>query len=204
MRASRLLFLGMALCAGCSSSGGNAGDGGADGGGLPLTCDWLAGNNCWKTTINLAASCLPAGTDFGTFDAANTVCTYPNGTTVTFDAPLMLPIPTDEPPFRFTVASGGQTCLRFEEREVGEVGFTATAGGQAVKLTLVGATGVQMTCPDGTTYSADNIFELFTCGGGTMGVAGTSWFSNAARIEFDLTGASTATQLLPIFDCRRP
>jgi hypothetical protein len=197
MRASRFVFLWVALCAGCSSSGGNPSDAGLP----PLTCDWLAGDNCWKSTVNLATSCLPAGTDFGTLDAANMVCTYPNGTTITFDTPLQLPIPADAPPpFKFTVTAGGQTCLRFDENNTG---FTLTAGGQQVTLTLIDEPGVQVTCPGGTTYFAPNFFELLSCTGGTMGVPGTSWFSNIASITFDLKGTSTATQLVPIFDCRR-
>jgi hypothetical protein len=204
MRSFRSLLLCMGLYAGCSSNdggGGNATDGGADGGDPPLTCDWLAGDNCWKTTLAMAASCLPPAADFGTFNAQNTTCTYANGAVITFDTPVTLPVPTQAPPFKFTVASGGQTCLRFDETTAG---FTVTAGGQTFTLRLLAEPSVEVTCPGGMTFFADNFFDLLTCPAGSMGVPGTSWLSNAAGLTFDLKGAGTASQLLPIFDCRRP
>ena len=44
-----VLSVGAAAVTGCGSSGGGSAPGGLD-------CAWLAGNNCWKATTQLAAA----------------------------------------------------------------------------------------------------------------------------------------------------
>src|SRR5438128_302765 len=104
------LLLGVAT--GCSSS--NA-----------LDCDWLMHDNCWRSTLAAAASCLPAGE--GTFSADFGACTAPSGTQLTFDQPVVIPVPPFGEPWLFTLGSGTSTCMRYEERSL-SIKLTTTAG----------------------------------------------------------------------------
>ena len=42
--------------------------------GDPLDCAWLASNNCWKTTVAAAASCVPPASETGVLSADGTAC----------------------------------------------------------------------------------------------------------------------------------
>ena len=55
-------------------------DGGNDAvGTVAIDCDWLTGDNCWKTTGSQAIACLPSPAETGTLSADNTSCTYASG-----------------------------------------------------------------------------------------------------------------------------
>ena len=90
MRLSFAMLAAVPLGLGCSSGG--------DGSNTPsasLDCAWLAGNNCWKSTLAQAESCLPPKSESGTLSADMKSCTYASGAVVTFDSALVLPVPDD-------------------------------------------------------------------------------------------------------------
>ena len=99
MRLRFAMMVTVSLGIACSSSNGGDGSPAAS-----LDCAWLAGNNCWKSTISDAQSCLPPKDETGILSADMKSCTYASGAVVTFDQALVLPVP-DEPMWNFTVTS---------------------------------------------------------------------------------------------------
>ena len=194
----RRLLLG-ALCGvvalGCG--GGDDGKGSGSLAGAPLDCAWLDGNNCWKTTVAAATSCVPDTSTRGTLSADGKTCTYASGTTIDFATPVVLPLdPENQPDWNFTVTTGGQQCMSYESTE--SSGLTLTVEGMSVSEKDQGF-GLQITCPDGSQYAASNGLDLFSCllqdGPGTI----DSWSDTSVTLGL-LDGSSTPPQ---VFDCER-
>lgn len=188
----------VAMMLGCGSSSDSGG-----GGAATLDCAWLAGDNCWKATANAAKACLPASTSSGTLSADNATCTYPTGQVVSFTPALTLPLPNSFN-WNFTVTANGQTCMRFQETAAG--GLTLTVGSQTFTQTTVGTLGIRFTCPDGTSYSNPNAFDLLNCPAGFEGMPGTGYSdtSTSANLSLLSTASSTTSSSLPVFDCNKP
>jgi hypothetical protein len=187
--------VGFSLVVGCSSSSGSGGSAGG------LDCSWLGkSDNCFKTTVAAAASCLPADGDSGTFSADNLTCVYSNGTTVHFAQPLALPLP-DDPQFNFTVTSAsGASCLTYED--TGDGFHLTTSAGVFTEGTS--GLGVTLTCPDGKSVSSANGLELLSCDGGFFGgVPGKSWSSSMISASLSLIGTSSNGSTV-LFNCKKP
>jgi hypothetical protein len=193
MRLSFAVLAAFAFGIGCSS-------GGSDAPAASLDCAWLAGNNCWRSTLSQAASCLPPQGETGTFSADMTTCTYASGAVVTFDTALALPLP-DDPVWGFTVTSGGQQCLRFHDAADG---FTLTVDDQTVVEAAEGLTLV-VSCPDHTTFASSNALDLLSCpaDGGIGGLPGKAWSDTPTSVSFSLIGGG-ASASADIFSCRMP
>ena len=194
MRLSFVILAAVPLAIGCSS------DGGGNNSPPPasLDCAWLAGNNCWKSTLSQAESCLPPKGETGTLSADMKSCTFASGAVVTFDSALVLPVP-DDPVWSFTVTSGGQPCLRFQDTANG---FTLTVNDQTVTEAAAGL-GIQVTCPDQTTFANSNGLDLLSCDAGFFGgLPGTAWSDSSTSVSFNLLGAATGSA--SIFRCRTP
>lgn len=180
----------------CSSGGDGSNSSSAS-----LDCAWLAGNNCWKSTLSQAESCLPPKSETGTLSADMKTCTYVSGAVVTFDSALVLPAP-DDLIWSFTVTSGGQPCLRYQDTSGSA--FSLTINGQTFTESAEGL-ALAVTCPDHTTFSSSNPLELFSCpadGGAFGGLPGKAWFDTSTSISFSFIG--TALGSATIFSCRTP
>jgi hypothetical protein len=186
------LVVGAGVVAGCGDSGG-----------APLDCDWLASDNCWKTTARPAASCLPPETEQGVLSADGRRCEYANGVSVVFKTPLQLPVP-DDPVWNFTVTGAdGQACLHYEQASSGSI--TLVVGGDTFNESVSPA-GLRATCPDGSSYvlPLDKLDEILQCPGGLFGLPGHSWSSSSTSASFSLIGtSSTSSEALPVFSCSR-
>jgi len=184
--------------AGCSSSDGEPAGG--------LDCAWLASNNCWKTTISSAASCLPSTAESGVLSADSRTCTYASGAVIAFATPLVLPIPDEEDrSWDFTITNQGQTCLHFQESETA---FSLTVGSQTVAESSFGALGLQIECPAGDRYSNSNAFDLLSCnadsGAFFGGLPGNAYTHSGSSITFSLLGGSDASSNgVQLFSCRK-
>jgi hypothetical protein len=182
---------------------GCGGSGGGGGGGSTLDCAWLAGDNCWKTTANDAAACLPPTTETGVLSADGKTCTYASGAQVTFTPALVLPIP-DNADWNFTITKGGADCLHFENSKT--AGLKLVASGHTVTEGRSGAMGIRIACPDGTAYANANALDLLDCNpdAGLLsfgGLPGNSWSSTTTSVSVGLLGTSAGS--LPLFDCQR-
>jgi len=183
-----------------TSTACSGGSGGPAGGGGTLDCAWLAGNNCWKTTVAKAVACLPDVADRGTLDATNAMCTYASGQVVTFTPALVLPTALGSK-WNFTVTKGGATCLHYDNTSSG---FKVTVGAETVTETPSGSLGMAIKCPDGTTYTAPNAFDLLDCGpdgGGLVDLPGNAWASTDTSVGVSLIGTIPDGQ--PVFSCAK-
>jgi len=202
MRTSLVAF---SLTIGAILSGAGCGGGSSAQGGGSLDCAYLASDtNCWKTTGSAATSCLPDPSETGTLSADGKTCTYASGDVVTFAAPLVLPLPTNGTmTWNFTVTTAsGASCLAFQDN--GSGGFVLTVQGQTVKETTPGGLGVALVCPDGTTYSNSNGFNLLNCSadGGSSVLPGDAWSSTDTAVSFSLLSAGTSSFGQQVFDCQ--
>ncbi|HEX8106766.1 MAG TPA: hypothetical protein VF516_03510 [Kofleriaceae bacterium] len=174
-------------CGGCSSS-------------KSLDCAYLAGNNCWKTTVAEATTCLPAAGTTGKLSADNSSCAYASGQTITFTPALGLPLASGFKDWNFTVTTGGQPCLHYEESAGG---FELTVRADAVSEMISGAAGIDLTCPDGTTYSNSNALTLLDCPGSAFGdLPGNTTSSDSTSVTFGLINTGTPSSVT-VFDCSR-
>ncbi len=179
------------LVVGCGGSGSSS---------KSLDCAYLAGDNCWKTTATAATSCLPAAGTTGTLAADNSSCTYASGVTVTFTPALTLPLPNGFNDWNFTVTSGGQECMHYDESAAG---FQLTVGTSTVMEAVSGMASIELTCPDGTSYASSNGLSLLSCPGSSLGdLPGNTSSSSSTSVTFGLinTGASSS---VTVFDCSR-
>jgi hypothetical protein len=180
--------------------------------GAPLDCNWLSSQNCWKTTVAAASSCLPATSvdggvgpgPQGKLSADGKTCTYPTGgAVVTFDSPLTFPLPdASHADWNFTVTTGSTQCMRFTQPGP-QQGFTVATSAGTVSETVVGE-GIQIRCPDGSEYAAQNALDLLSCTGGLSALPGDEWSSASGSggpndVTFlVLTGAPQGTE---VFNC---
>ena len=163
-----------------------------------LTCEWLAGpDNCWASTALAAAPCLPPDGDTGTFSADNATCSYTTGESVSFTPALVLPLP-DDPPWNFTVNNvAGAACLHYEDSGAA---MKLAVNGQTVSVTGAG-TGLTIRCPDGSSASTPNAFNLLGCPTGLGGLPGSAYGFSDTSVSFSLIG--TNTDALSVFDCTK-
>lgn len=61
----------------------------AKGADLPMTCEWLEGQNCWKEMIAEAAECAPK--DVGTINADRSACEFEGRAALELAGPLSTP-----------------------------------------------------------------------------------------------------------------
>lgn len=168
--------------------------------GAPLDCAWLASDNCWKTTVAAAASCVPPESSAGQLSADGTSCTYASGTAVHFDTPVVLPIdPMNSPQeWHFEETSGTGSCVAYDWRE--NDSQTLTVQGMTYTDKAIGF-GLQVTCPDGSKYAAQNALDLLECDDFFTDSPGYEDPSSDSSITFRLNQANTST--LTVFTCAR-
>jgi len=168
-----------------------------------LDCNYLQTDNCWKATASLAGDCLPPMSATGALSADGSTCTYVTGEEITFNPPLVLPLP-DQPKWNFTVKSNnGSACLSYADDANG--GITLTVKGQTVKETAQGMLGLKLSCPDGTSYANSNAFSLLECPDAGLFdyLPGASWSDSNTSVSLGLTATGGASSELPVFSCMR-
>jgi hypothetical protein len=169
----------------------------------PLDCAYLESSaNCWRSVASAALSCLPGSSEIGTLSADRSTCSFASGDTVTFTPPLPAPTTAAVPvQWNFTVTtSSGAACLSFNQRTDGTM--TLTVQGDTVTVTDIGAKGLALTCPDGTTYA--NPAGLMSCADASLYSLLPAYGSalSSATAYFALTGATGADTEEAIFTCQ--
>jgi hypothetical protein len=188
----------IAICAAALSAASCGGSSGAS-----LDCAYLASNNCYKTTLAAAASCLPPSSAQGVLSSDNTSCSLSTGQTVTFDSALTLPLPNN-PTLAFTVKNGGTQCARVQYVPNSSFSLTTSAGATSETTTAQGS--LTLTCPDGKSYS-NNALALLQCigdaGQGLTSFPGVEYSSTSTSIQVTLFGAGTTDGTQAIFSCSK-
>jgi len=125
-----------------------------------LTCAVVADpTNCWARAATAAAACLPSRATPGTLSADRTKCTWSDGATVTFSAPL----PTDQLSFHgidFMITGAGCSA-HFVDTAANRLELTA--GGETDTASLTQGT-YELACGGGTSY-AGSFNDIITCPG---------------------------------------
>jgi hypothetical protein len=164
---------------------------GACGGSKDLTCDLLADpQNCWASAAAQAAACV--GTGSATLSADRTTCTWPDGSHVTFDAPL----PTDTSQLdHLTFDVTGPNCSwHFTDTFMNRMELTVA--GKTEVSTLHPDHTFELLCDDGTSYETD-FSTLFTCQAPAR--APTDGFeATATGFSFTISAVNAPT---PLFTC---
>ncbi|HEV7558895.1 MAG TPA: hypothetical protein VGO00_25660 [Kofleriaceae bacterium] len=143
-----------------------------------LTCEIIAGQNCWRDALAEVAACAPGASVAGMLSSDAKSCTYASGDSVTFEGDITnLGL---ESTFSFELTTGGSLCTGFSTEEP-ETRTLRTALGTA-SWTL--ADTVTLSCPDGTTYQTDTLSAL-DCDG-FPDVLGFVWASSATSFQFEL------------------
>lgn len=144
------------LLAACSSGGGG-----------PLDCETLRGDNCWKAALAEVRGCGGQTTDggsvpTGTLSADGLTCTYPDGREVIFDEPASLP-PSSGKDIGFAVEVSGNTCFSFAYTAGPPNAYALTVSAGTVRFEGVQPDQAVLTCPDGAVYRG-NYYALLGCG----------------------------------------
>lgn len=141
-------ILGLAAC----GSGGSqpSSDPVPQGDGQAVTCDWLVNTSCWKDAVAAALACTdPAAV--GTFDAAQTTCTYGDGTVVHV-SPAAVPAIVHQSQNEVAVITAtGATCARFFDSASGRSLTTRLGTFTADRRSMP----FVYTCPDGTRFHVE-------------------------------------------------
>jgi hypothetical protein len=167
---------------------------GACGGSDDLTCAVLADpHNCWAAAAAEAESCLAMHATPGMLSADRTQCTWSDGSTVTFDAPL----PTDTMQLHhlaFTVTAPGCSwdfTDTFMNKMILRVGNKTEVSQLHPDHTF------ELSCDDGTSYETD-FSTLFTCAGSGAPPPTDGFEVTATSVQFTISAVGAPT---PLFTC---
>jgi hypothetical protein len=169
----------------------------------PLDCAWLTSSaNCYQSVSAPAQSCLPTGT--GTFSADMTSCTWADGSAVTFETAVTLPLPEDGLP-SFSVTHGQSPCIKIHRDPAGGTFAVTTSAGTFTETNT--STALTFTCPDGVNYSSESPLSLFSCKSDASlsfgGMPGDSFSSSANSVSYGLLSAGASGGTLQIFECSK-
>jgi hypothetical protein len=119
---------------------------------LPLTCEFLNGDNCWKQIARAATACAPQAKGKGAVDRKT--CDYPDGSRLTWGGSMPTYAASDSSIYfssgSFLADAQGRACMTVY---VAPSKTALEAGGKTVLLENIGITNWRLTCPDGKTYS---------------------------------------------------
>ena len=160
----------------------------------PVSCDWYAGNNCWKTAVAEANACIDER-EQGTLDGDGRGCSYPGAVRLSFAASVL--DADDGYVWSFSVARGGEACVAFTQLgPAGEGGFSiATRAGELRQRVVDG--DLIYGCPSGEGASI-GAEESLDCEAGLPAIL---YDASATAATFAFLGGATNEVL---FDCRLP
>lgn len=123
---------------------------------LPMSCEWLASDNCWKKTVAKVVACTGDFAQRGTFDTDREACSYSSGATWEFGGAIGTPgsgtTQFEAVDWRLVSASQ-QTCATGKILGIGET--ILDVGGDVTYFQNPSLTSFRVTCSDGTTYGND-------------------------------------------------
>jgi hypothetical protein len=157
----------------------------------PLTCETIADTGfCWNIGASEAYECIPEADSVGVFDEARTTCTLGSGIEVVFDEPVPVD-PFDDAAdgyrWTFSILDASGECARFVDRD-GAYTLTSSAG--VVRGEVYGLFGLEVTCPDESTFAASSVFDLFSCEEGSP-----PGYSYTGNISWQLLGGGDGRSL---------
>jgi len=168
----------------------------------PIDCDWLDSDNCWKQLMETGRDCVPEGKQ-GTFDAAGTLCTYDDGSTVELLLGATASTWADVEDKGFLLTRGdGTVCAEFyEEQTTGEGIGEWYAEILGARFTATSTTGFEQVweCPDGTQWQLTQ--DIVDCENWLFRVPG---LISTSTDEFFGAGFGGVQPPLGVFGCAIP
>jgi hypothetical protein len=160
-----------------------------------LDCAWLAEQNCWKTTLAAAASCVPGAGESGAFLSDRKSCAYASGAQIVFTDAIAAPPPSSQR-WNFTMLANGAGCIKLEQPDDGNSRITTQAG-----VVMLGPSGgdALVVCPDGSRYQGD-LRSLSACPGAPESIPAMVTSPSGGGVSLSLRGAEGGQ--LHVFDCR--
>jgi len=157
-----------------------------------LTCKQLADpTNCWAKAATEATGCIAMHATPGMLSADRTSCTWGDGTTVHFDAPL--PASTAELDHLTFDVTGPGCSWSFTDTFHNRMELTV---GLKTEVAELENGTFRLTCDDGTSYET-KFDTLFTCAAPAR--APTDGFEvDASSIQFTISAVGAPT---PLFTC---
>lgn len=173
--------------------GEESGDGANAGGGTPISCEWFAGDNCFKRIAAEAQSCI-TNTESGIFSSDGLTCSIGSETRIDF---ATSPLASDLDDYRwdFDIVVNGSNCASFTSLGSNDDGgFSLKTASGEFRQEVVGMQ-MALVCPSGERYSLGGL-DAFACI--SSGMPGHAWSYSSNFVSFSLMGASDQQEL---FDC---
>jgi hypothetical protein len=121
----------------------------------PMSCEWLASDNCWKRHMAKAIACS-TNVEVGTFAADRHTCSFGEGARWEFEGDVATPGPkeTHFPIQNWrTLDAAGKPCLTAKNVGIGRT--LIDVQGEALLYESTGLLSYRVTCGDGTTFTND-------------------------------------------------
>jgi hypothetical protein len=121
---------------------------------LPMSCEWLDGDNCWKRFVARAETCKGLVDAGGSFNEDRDACTYDSDGYLEFAGPLSTPSKESVlfPAVDWRIVDDeGEACMTGKILGVGKT--LLDIDGEVVYFENKSLTEYEITCSDGTTYS---------------------------------------------------
>jgi hypothetical protein len=164
--------------------------------GEKVSCEWFAGESCWKSSLDAAAACAIDSSLEGTLSADGLTCSFADGSEVHFGAPIDL-ANMEGNDVDLEIIRSGESCLTFTNRDGEGFHLTTSLGtfSETGQFTLV------VTCPDGTPVHADSL-EILQCENalGILPGSGHTWSSSS--FSYRLMNGRDGDVVL--FSCSKP
>lgn len=186
----RILLMGLsALLLTIGSAGCSDDD---DSGGTTVGCDWFAGDNCFKQSVEAAAQCGHEPSEHGTLSVDGLSCTFADGTEITFGR-TVFEAGEDDYLWDFEITRNGVFCMSFTEPEEGFTELVTSLG--TANIAREGMS-LQLTCPDGSSYTVPNAMDLMSC---LEDLPGHTVGHSSSYVSLSLMGGGSVDQHL--FTC---
>jgi hypothetical protein len=126
----------------------------ASGPDLPMSCEWLESNNCWKQFVAEAAACTPESA--GAFNQDRSECTFAGGAKMQLAGPISAPakdstlvVVADHR----VLSADGKPCFTGKILGVGRTAYASRSG--TIVAENKNLTQYRLICPDGKAYAND-------------------------------------------------
>ena len=131
--------------------------------GEEIGCEWFEGSNCWKSSLEALGPCTHPEDQPCQLNTAGTRCDFQDGARIDFATPVNTSGTGQagwEQVWNFTIVTGGQECMSFEEAPGQMHKLTTSEGTYTEQLINV---GIQITCPSGERFKVVVASSLAYC-----------------------------------------
>jgi hypothetical protein len=162
--------------------------------GTAIDCSWFQGDNCYKQALATLETCTETG--IGQFSADGARCTYPTGTTITFNKRVNLN-DTLSQDWDYDMVTNFGKCMSYEDTTTG---LRLETRDGAFVTEQVGR-GLQITCPNGQQFHMVRALDSLDCG--LQNLPGRGVSRSGGLTSFSLSGGPEG-DFVSAFTCAAP